>query len=199
MKRARIVYQDWIVQLGHDPDLFPENPRDNAEGETEGISSFASASHVSEEIEQAVASGMQALTEDEREFIARFHFMGESYQEIAERSGRIPHKLEALHRRALRKLKLALTEFASKRYQLMLDDSRERSRNCAICQSNSRQEINHLINQKHPHETWRPIIRQLREQYGISIRSPQVLIGHQKYHGMQSAERTMYGIDHDQN
>ncbi len=200
MKRAKIVYQDWIVQLGHDPDLFPEERLIQAESGTEGISFFASSSHVSDEIEQAVAKGMQTLTEDEREFIARFHFMGESYQEIAEKSGRIPHKLEALHRRALRKLKLTLTEFAVKRYNLAINDSELRAAQCPLCQSPYCLDINQLINQKPAHETWRPIIRVLREQYGISIRSPQVLIGHQKYHhGMQSTERTMYGIDHHQN
>lgn len=184
MKRARIVYQDWIVQLGHDPDIFPEKRISDAETEARESSLFAASSKVSQEIEQAVAQGMQTLTEDEREFIARFHFMGESYQEIAEKSGRIPHKLEALHRRALRKLKLTLSEFAIKRYNLSLTDSELRASQCAICQSEFCQNITQLINQKAAHETWRPIIRKLRDQYGIIIRSPQVLIGHQKYHGV---------------
>ena len=165
MDRSRVVYQEWIVERGRDPQesvLCPE-PEETAHAEA---------------VRQAVTEALQGLSEDEREFVLAFHYRGETYETIARRTGRSVHKLEALHRRARRKLRRRLAGTVERCFGLVTC----RTKGCPICESEHRAEIDALIAARDPRQTWRPILERLREQYGLEIQSPQLIIGHQKYH-----------------
>ncbi|MCD6250412.1 MAG: sigma-70 family RNA polymerase sigma factor [candidate division Zixibacteria bacterium] len=170
MSSNRIVYQNWIADLGRDPGQRPDpDPfvaKDPIEIERR------------EKICRAVAEALERLTDDEREFVERYYFMGRSYREISELSGRTPHRLEALHQRALKKLQKELTPLVKELYSLTPATNYD----CPICASPDRNEIDRLIESRDPTSTWRPVMRQIREKYNIGIVTPQTLIGHEKYH-----------------
>ncbi len=164
----RITYQNWIVDLGHDPGLPPSLPDD-------GTSSHEDqALPVRDRVRQA----LECLSEQEREIICLFHFQGKSYKSISESSGRSVHRLETLHRRALMKLKRNLAEWVEQTY----DIPRDKNLLCPVCNSTDRLAIDQLIAGRDRRKSWKPVLEQLRSRFGLSIRSPQTLIGHEKYH-----------------
>ena len=164
MSNSRIVYQNWIVDLGRDP-------------LEQGIQN-SPCERPDEQIKQAVSLALKKLNANEQEFIIQFYYMGKSYQEISSQTGRIIYKLEALHKRALKKLEARLQGFVSNRFDIK---NRLKS-DCPICNSEYANEIDNIIARRNPRDTWRPILKILNEKYGIKIRSPQSLIGHKKYH-----------------
>jgi hypothetical protein len=170
MSSNRVVYLNWIADLGRDPGQRPvagpaeaEDPADIERRERTG---------------RAVAEALGRLTDDEREFVERYYFMGRSYREISELSGRAPHRLEALHQRALKKLQKELTPLVKQLYGL----TPVAHNACPICASSVRDEIDRLIKSRDPAGTWRPVMKQIREEFNIGIITPQTLIGHEKYH-----------------
>jgi len=164
MSNSRIVYQNWIVDLGHDPmEQFFDNSRIN---------------NPDERLEKVVSTALKRLSTNECEFIVQFYYMGKSYREIADQSGRVIYKLEAIHRRALKKLEAELRGFVSKRFNI----TKEKTHDCPICNSEYSDEINEIIAKRNPRDTWRPILKILKERFELHIRSPQTLIGHIKYH-----------------
>jgi len=167
MPGTRVIYQNWIVELGLDP-LKIKNFFDIIE----------TGSEKSEEIDRQVRHAIESLSEDEMEFVIRFYFMGQGYNEISDKSGRVNHKLEALHKRAIRKLKNRLQPFVKKCFGIKI----KKGRACLICDSPQRLKIDRIILKKKPEETWSPVIKQIQEKFGLKIKSPQTLIGHQKYH-----------------
>ena len=192
MARKRIVFQNWIADLGFDPgdrsigdpdskDNWPEvsieDSPESAVHRGETRLSAGDAARVAE-LRRAVREALDKLTEDEREFVCRFYFMGRSYREISEESGREVYSLEALHGRAIKKLEKNLAGFVNKRFGI----ESETKRPCIICRSPRLDEINKLIDERDKTATWKPVIKKLREEFGIKIKSPQLLIGHEKYH-----------------
>lgn len=129
-----------------------------------------------DEISRAVEEAMNRLNEQERYFIIRYYYMGQSYGEMSRLSGRAIHRLTAIHGRALRKLRARLADFVRGRYRI----DTELGRGCVICQSPFRDEINSLI-RAHT-GTWRAVMANLKSRYSLEIKSPQVLVGHEKYH-----------------
>lgn len=181
----RIIYQDWIVGIGHEPgseyqsQLFVSLDSPTAGRLTnEDVPSVSGEKKRSILVRRKVAEAMKQLSDDEREFIARFYFMGESYRRISKMSGRAVYKLEALHGRSIRKLRRYLASFVENTYGLRTDRRKE----CLICSSPFLHEIDRLIANRDRTETWKPIIRTLRAKYGLRVVSPQLLIGHEKYH-----------------
>ena len=162
MRLKRLIFQNWIVDLGFDPDR--------------GVESVEMSG--SEVINEKVRSALKQIGEDEREFLARFYFMGETYKTIAEKTNREVYKLEALHNRALQALKKELGGFVEREFGI----ARKRVRNCPICCSPNRAAIDRLIDSKREDETWRGVIKIIRDKYRIKLGSPLVLIGHKKYH-----------------
>ena len=167
MSVNRITYADWIVERGRDPNGTV----------TIGKLSGAEEARV-ERIRETVSRALEGLTEDEREFVVRFYFQGMSYRRIAEDSGRARHKLRALHGRALRRLKQALAPFVREEFGL----ESGLSRSCPICDSEHREEIDALIAARDRKATWRPVIIEINRRFGLKLRAPQTLIGHEKYH-----------------
>ncbi len=192
MARKRIIFQNWIADLGFDPsdrsvsdpdskknwpeisiEDLPESAVQTDERQPSGRDEIGSV-----ELARAVQAALDKLTEDEREFVCQFYFMGRSYREISEESARAVYSLEALHRRAMKKLEKHLATFVKKRFGI----ENKVKRPCIICQSPRLAEINKLIEQRDRTATWKPVIKRLGEEFGIDIKSPQLLIGHEKYH-----------------
>ncbi len=190
MPSSRIVYQDWIVEIGYDPDnrvapnggdLFRSDFM-SLDHPAAAVLSDADALAIRIErrelVRLAVTEALNNLDDDEREFVIRFHFMGESYRRISELSGRNIHKLEVLHKRSLRKLRKQLAAFVHETFGL---DS-EVIPDCPICRSPFAAELDEIIRNRDRTATWRPVLTLLKTKYNLSISSPQLLIGHEKYH-----------------
>jgi len=192
MSGNRVVYQNWIVEIGYDPARLKEGKNwDDPLLESISLDEPSAMTISSEETRRAVEEresseaircnvrkALEKLSVQEREFISQFYFMGKSYREISGQSGRPIHKLEALHKRAVKKLKKQLGTFVQERFGVAVNVRED----CLICQSPFVAEINRLIEKRDKSSTWKSIIKTLRERYGLKITSPQVLIGHEKYH-----------------
>jgi hypothetical protein len=192
MSGNRVVYQNWIVEMGFNParlrvagnwdsPFFESISFD--EPSACAISNEESQRVIEErektsEIRLRVREALKRLSMQEREFIAQFYFMGKSYREMSEQSGRPTHKLEALHKRAVKKLKKELSGFVRERFGVETGSDAD----CQICRSPHVAEINRLISQRDKTATWKPIIKTLCKEYGLKVSSPQILIGHEKYH-----------------
>jgi len=165
MAKERLVYQDWIVALGHDPCLNWQ--------EAAGVGTSYNAAAI-----RAVTQALGNLNEDEAAFIRLFYFQGMRYDDMSRLTGRATHKLTRLHKRAMRKLRLHL--------QKILDlpgaPSAPPLPACPICSHPRRDEINLLIKSKSDQETWKKIIRSLRQEYDLLVLKPQSLISHSRYH-----------------
>ena len=181
MSPERITYQNWIADLGRDPSR-PLDFEEQSRPIPVGADNFEASSDPEPErrrrIREAVKLALSRLSENERELIEQFHYMGRSYREIAERSGRTIHRLEALHQRALKKLRTALAPLVKQLYGLGVSTDPD----CSICTSPHRPAIDRLIKERNRADTWRPMIRLLKSRFGIIITTPQMLIGHEKYH-----------------
>lgn len=166
---SRIVYQNWIVDLGRDPEEIDSN--------REPFDSSLDEKRV-EQIHEAVGSAMVKLDEDEREFIIRFHHMGESYRQISDKSGWPVHKLESLHKRGLMKLRKQLAPFVDEVFGLSVKQLAV----CPICCSEHVEQLNEIISNRDRKQTWKPVLNLFRTRYNLFISSPQLLVGHEKYH-----------------
>lgn len=188
MGKSRLVYVDWIVELGRDPerqlpeqdgpeisiaDLSEEELRTRAIGRADPRLEILQA-----EVREAVAS----LPELERELIERVHFLGESISDLAERSGRKLHRLEAALLRAKRKLAILLSQYEPKVNDAVNSPELRTISSCPVCQSPNRLAIELLIRAKPVDATWKLIMRKLRDQFGLNLKVPQRLISHEKYH-----------------
>ena len=131
-----------------------------------------------EELKEVVRKALEKLTDNEREFITLFYYQGKTYREISRQSGISIYRLESLHRRALKRLKRELRSFVEKRYGITI----ETESSCPICKSPYREEIDKLINSRNPRDTWKTVIQEIKERYNLIIKTPQLLIGHEKYH-----------------
>jgi hypothetical protein len=161
----RVIYRNWIVALGREPcRIWRDGPRP--------------ADHFNQEIITAVNQAINSLDREEAWFIRAYHFQGMSYPEIGKIMGHVVHKLESLHRQALKKMKRQLQVRLGGKYNIPppVDPA------CALCNHPQVEEINDLIRTKTERETWRRITRTLHDKYGIVMSSIQGLIGHQKYH-----------------
>ncbi len=166
MAKGKIIYQNWIVEIGLDP------------GQIGKIEILSDKVLPNPKIVAAVREAISKLSLSEREFIERYYFQGQSYREISSDCGRKLSRIEGLHRQALARLKKNLAGFTRQQFGIESDIGR----NCLICRSADRQKIDRLIMNKNERETWKKIIKILKTKFNILIKTPQVLIGHQKYH-----------------
>lgn len=167
MPPKRIIIGNWLVDIAIDP-------KNEIPLYTDEISPPSNS-----EVENAVRTALNKLSPQEREFVERYYFQGESYRQIAKALKKRDCRIESLHRTAMRKLKNYLASFVKEKYGIEI----EPDPNCAICLSSNRRKIDSLIDAKKISATWKSIIRTLRENYHINIKTPQSLIAHQKYHG----------------
>jgi len=167
MGYARIIYREWIVALGRDPNMprFDMLPRERKN---------------CREIISAVSRAMVALDREEEEFVRLFYMQGKTYRQIAEMTGRAIHKLERLNHTAVRKLRLRIQAIIGGKYNV----PKRNLPDCLLCRHERADEIDDLIRNKPDDETWRGVIRILKERFDVTITSPQQVIGHRKYHMM---------------
>ena len=167
MTTNRVVYQNWIAELGFDPAQIKKL-----------FDTLLVEPMPDDEIDSEVRRAIISLEEEEMEFVIRFYFMGQAYSEISEKSGREVYKLEALHKRAIRKLKSRLKSLVKKKYGI----KSKKTESCPLCDSPDRKAINEIIFDKDERATWRPVMKEINRRFGLEVISPQVLIGHRKYH-----------------
>ncbi|MEE8576402.1 MAG: hypothetical protein V3T31_04030 [candidate division Zixibacteria bacterium] len=182
MGGSRLVYQNWIVDLGRDPGRLSAEGSAHIGTENQDSSGPSCENEntglLKTEISRSVSEALSVLTESEREFVERFYLMGESYRTIAQLSGRAIHRLEAMHKRAIRRLRSELSEFVLEKFAIESKPVTD----CIVCRSIHRDKIDRIIASRDPEGTWRPIIGQLKSDFDITIKTPQILIGHEKYH-----------------
>ncbi len=162
---GKLTYQNWLIEqtrpdCGVDLVGGPGAPRPNRR------------------VRAAVRQALGQLESDERRFIEWVFFMGRTYRELSERTGRPLHRLEALRLRAFRKLRTALQPFVAREFGLRPESTRR----CPICDSADRGMIDAIIRRRDRTRTWRPVLHEIRERCGQTIRSPWLLITHEKYH-----------------
>ena len=178
MPSSRIVYQNWIADLGRDPSTSINSDSSGCFAGDDRESDRSTVPDRLEYLQRSVRSALAALSEDERELIEQIHFMGRSCADIAARTGRSEHRLDALHGRALRKLRRQLTPLVCELFNIVPSKARA----CPICQSPQRQAIDLLIKERDRNRTWRPVMKRIEAETGLRIATPQTLIGHEKYH-----------------
>lgn len=166
MPKKRITYLNWIVDIGVDPSRIVKS----SEVEPDPV--------VDEELEREVDKALKSMTDEEQELMRQFHFMGRSYVQIADDTGREIYKLASTHKRCLKKLKSRLASFVSGRFGIEIPAEPK----CSVCASPFRAEIDCIISLRDKRATWKPVIQAIGEQYGLRIRAPQLLIGHERYH-----------------
>ncbi|MFH2035706.1 MAG: sigma factor-like helix-turn-helix DNA-binding protein [Candidatus Zixiibacteriota bacterium] len=177
MPSIRIIFQDWIVRLGRDPKKSLMEVLENKEIKP------------NPKIYEMVQSALNKLTNLERFVITEYHFNGKPCSKIATELDKSRFQIEKTYRRGMNKLRNFLTPFVIEEFGLEMNFNSK----CPLCRSSRRLEINQLILAKKEEDTWKKTIAELKEKYHIKITTPQILIGHQKYH-MLSEEKNEQAI-----
>ena len=173
----RIRFQDWLVELGYDPDRDGKRGN-NQSGELSSEYECSDDPKLKELIEESVRNALRRLSSNEREIVERVHYMGQTYRQISRSSGREISRLESLHRRAVRRLRRELGPLVKQLYGIETANSPR----CVICRSPLRSEIDEILEHHDQKRGWRTIMRRIESEYGIKVRSAQTLVGHRKYH-----------------
>ena len=190
--RGKLIYKNWLAELGFDP-TSKSGPRLSPKQQLKTVSleypkiraalmTPISPGRQEQEridlIRAAVADAISRLPLDQREFIERHYYMGQSYTDMARETGRAKWRFESLHRRALKSLRKRLEPFVLTQYGV--DAAKQRF--CPVCASARRAEIDQLLRTRDRRATWKSILRHVRTDFGLKIRRPQTLIAHEKYH-----------------
>ena len=130
------------------------------------------------ELEEIVAKALDKLDSFEREFVQYFYYDCLSYSQISQLLDKTKDRLERIHRSALEKLRFGLNDYVSQRYKLKISEEKR----CLICSHPLRNELDDLIKSKSKEETWKKVLRIFREKFNLEIKTPQILINHQKKH-----------------
>lgn len=166
MGQGRVIYQNWIVDVGADPSKkYSADYTDPQTQPNRGII-------------EAVREALKELPPLQRRFVEQYFYMGRPHNEISRIMGLDIATIEGIHRQAIKSLKIHLSPFVKDNFNVNCHTANV----CPICSSSDRREIDLLIKSKKKEETWKKIIRCLKEEFDIEIKTPQVLIGHQKYH-----------------
>ena len=188
MAKNRIIYQNWLVEIGYDPKLGGPHKTDIEEISIDEL--FEDGFDIEQKLDNSkqiqrneflqnnVQNALAKLSEDEREFIIRFHFMGEKYVEIAEKTEREQYSLVGYHNQIIKKLKKYLKQFVKDEFQVSLQEKST----CPICLSPYKSNINSLLETRDKKSTWKHVMQSIEEKYNLQIKAPQILIGHEKYH-----------------
>ncbi len=171
-KGKRIRALNWVEgveepeSVSEEPDLIERLEEEKAKVELE------------EEVEQA----LDKLDAAEKEFIRYFYYDCKSYDQISEIMNKTKDRLERIHRSALEKLKFILKGFVSQRYKIKISPEGK----CLICSHPERVKLEELIKAKKKEETWKKILRTFKEKFNLEIKTPQIMINHQKKHMVNS-------------
>lgn len=125
----------------------------------------------------AVRNALRALSGLERHVVERHNFEGRSFVQIADELVTSKSHVKAIHRRARKRLRKILAPFVKQRFGL-----RPRAGQCPICLSHYRRSAERVVRRRRPEESFAVVIKELRERFGIVVKSPKTIIGHVKYH-----------------
>lgn len=190
MSKKKIIYRNWLADVGFDPRegipprVIPEIPiftplgREAREVTEEQVFGTPEEQRRASYIREQVAIALAQLTDDEREFVERYYLSGQTYREISQKSGRACYKLEALHRRAVRRLRKLLGRLAHEIFEI----KGNKVSGCPICESKHRAEIDELILERDREGSWKAVALEIRQKFGVEVYSAMTLIGHEKYH-----------------
>ena len=170
----KIKYQNWIYEIFTETDSPEEN---------------FSAVKADSELEQQVKQALARLSEREKIFIEEFYYQGRSYKEISAILKINLKQAEYLHRRATSKLKNLLADFVERKFKIKTDEvtldksvtNRKSGVICVICRNPKQKEIEKVIGSKKEHQTWRIILKKLKQKFNLDIKAPQILIGHMRH------------------
>jgi hypothetical protein len=129
---------------------------------------------IRKEVRRAVAK----LDCHQREFVECFYFMGETYEQIQKRLGKERYKLERIHQQALERLRFLLADFVEAHFGFKV----ERANRCPICSHPKKEKIERILERKRPEESWRPIMKILRKEFGLESTAVQTVIAHLRKH-----------------
>ena len=136
------------------------------------------------ELSQKVREALDRLEPSEREALELFHFLARPLDEISAQMNLTRRGVERRIRSGRLKLRRLLAGYVQTRYGIMTGPERR----CTICEAEKRLEAEKIILSKSPEETWRRVLRVLREELNIQVGSPQTLVGHMKYHRLGSLD-----------
>jgi RNA polymerase sigma factor (sigma-70 family) len=176
-KRGRIRYLNWAVDRSGMSGIFQDGFNLDDRQDQEKIKK-------DKELEKQVRQALGKLDETERKFILYFYFDCFSYKEIGFLLKKRKDKLQRIHQSALDKLKLILKDYVEKRFEFRTNDDT----GCIICQNPHRKKLDRIIRGKRKEETWKRVIKILRNGYDLRIKTPQILIGHLKKHMVDRVE-----------
>ena len=170
----KIKYQNWIYEILTETDFQKEN---------------FSAGKADSELEQKVQQALARLSEKEKIFIEEFYYQGRSYKEISVVLKINLKQAEYLHRRATLKLKNYLADFVERKFKIKVnkvtfdksDPNRKPDVVCVICRNQKQKAIEKVIGSKKEQETWRIILKKLKQKFNLEVKAPQILIGHMKH------------------
>lgn len=171
----KLLFQEWLVKLGYDPSRGPVAFQENLPP--------------NQKIIKAVREAVGRLSEKEQAVIRLLYYDCIAYKRVAEQTGFRVKAVKAIHDRAIIKLRKYLADFVKSEFGITV----MRGYECPICKSPHRDKINQMFYEKRPEETWSRFYRVLKSDYNIIIKTPQILIGHYKYH-LKHRERD-HGID----
>lgn len=190
MPKRRIIYRTWLTDAAAPPTSAASA---HPSGDlplvylAELPDEFLSTEHVAESqketerqqlLRDVVSRALKHLPQPEREFIEQYYFEGTDYEEMSIRSGRAAHSLVSIHSRALRRLRKELAETVQRLYGIPV----QKNERCIICQSVNRRDIDRLLAERDHTQPWGPMMRQLRNEFSLTITKPQIIISHEKYH-----------------
>lgn len=171
-KRTRIRYVNRITKLfGHLDQEIEQRILGSSTPNQE-------RSEREELIDRQVRAAVEKLLPTEKQFVELFYFQVRTYQEIAGIMKKKTHKLQRLHERALGKLRILLSDFVKEQFKL----EPLQKTDCVICNSPFSGELDELIKSKKEEETYSRLINIFRQKYGIYVKTPQTIIGHERKH-----------------
>lgn len=134
------------------------------------------------ELEEKVEAALDKLEAQEKEFIRYFYYDCQSYDQISEIMNKTKDRLERIHKSALEKLKFSLKGFVSQRYRIKISPGKK----CLICSHPEKEKLEELIRAKKKEETWKKVLLIFKEKFNLEVKTPQILINHQKRHMLNS-------------
>ncbi len=132
-------------------------------------------------VRMAVREAVAKLTVNEQDFVQLYWFEGTALDRIAKLKGSTKYRMNIFRQRIERKLKKLLMDFVEEEFGIK-SSAKE---TCPICASRDLCRIDKLLKSKAPHETYAGYIRILNQRYHLDIKTPQIIIGHLKYHNRE--------------
>ena len=165
-KRKRVRSLDWIIS-GGGGELLEESSIESSE-----------KMESDEELRNKVREAVEKLPLIEKRFVEKFYFEFKTYLQIAKELNKKVYKLDRIHRQALDRLKIILEDFVKQRFKIEC----AQISNCPICNHPQKDRIDEIIRSKNKQETWKKVIKILKKEFNLEIKTPQILISHRNNH-----------------